>query len=123
MSRGFLTTRADVEFRPGWGIVQVNVPSRHLRVTRQCGGTDEFRRHSSHLAAARTALCLFLCWPIVSWVLQYVWLNKGVNGITGAFAIGIVQSAEDWLIMLLAHPVRGATYLCFLAVLSRLARS
>src|SRR5205823_836202 len=97
VERGLWTARAAVAFDGGFGTVRATVPTRHLGRVRSGGGVDRFHRRQRHVAAARAGFALFLAWPVISWCIQYIWINKGFTGITGAFAIGIVQSAEDWI--------------------------
>lgn len=121
VSTGWITSRAHVQFDGGFGAVHANVPTYRLRLIRPNGGVDRFTTRQRRLAATRAALLLFLAWPIIWWAVQYVWINKGFSGITSGFALSIVQSIGDWIIMLVSNPVKGIIYLGFLWIVGRLA--
>lgn len=124
-TRGVVTattgSRANVTFDGGIGTVSTTVPIRSLRVVRRGGGVDRFATHQSRLNAARAALALFLAWPVISWVIQYVWINKSFSGMIPAFAVGVLQSIGDWITLLVTSPLHTVIYLVFLAILGKLA--
>ncbi|CAI9413189.1 hypothetical protein [Nocardioides sp. T2.26MG-1] len=121
VSTGWITSRADVQFDSGFGTAHANVPTHRLRLIRPNGGVDRFTTRQRRLAAARSALLLFLAWPIIWWAIQYVWINRGFSGITSGFALSIVGSIGDWIIMVISNPVKGIIYLGFLWIVGRLA--
>jgi hypothetical protein len=71
--------------------------------------------------AARLGLALVLLFPILQFVVQYVWVTHSFDGITAAFAMGCVQSLLDMLTGFFEHPVKSLLYFGALAVMSRLA--
>lgn len=121
VANGWFNSTASVRWDGGFGTVSTTVPTRHLRVVRHGGGVDRFVSHQGRLTAARAALALFLIWPVIKWVVEYVWLNKGFSGITGAFALGMVDSIDGWITMLVASPVHAVIYFAFLGLIGRWA--
>jgi hypothetical protein len=118
---GWFSSRAAVTFDGEFGTVRATVPVSKLRVVRRGGGVEAFTSRRGRLMAARAGLMIFVAWPVISFVAQYLWLNHGFSGITRAFALGVIDSFGDYLNMLLTSPVRGALYLGFLGLVGRLA--
>lgn len=118
---GWFNSRATVAFDGGFGTVSVTVPVSKLRVVRRGGGVGPFKARQGRMTAARVALAFFIAWPTISFVAQYAWANHGFSGITGAFAIGVVESFGYYVDMLLTNPIRAAVYLVFLGLVARLA--
>jgi hypothetical protein len=126
-ARGVVTatsgSRALVDFDAGLGTVSASVSQRHLRVVRRGGGIGSFKTNAHRRLIARVALIIFLALPVLQFLAAYAWINRGFDGITVAFAEGVVQSVLDWLNMLLTQPARTAIYIGCLWVVARLARS
>lgn len=124
-TRGVVTattgSRASVTFDGGIGTVSATVSIRKLRVVRRGGGVDRFATRQSRLNAARAALALFLAWPVISWIVQYLWINKSFSGMVPAFAAGVLQSFGDWITLLVTNPFHTVIYLAFLTILGKLA--
>lgn len=121
VANGWFSSTASVRWDGGFGTVSTTVPTRHLQVVRHGGGVNRFVAHQGRLTAARAALALFLMWPVIKWVVEYVWLNKGFSGITGVFALGMVDSIGDWITMLVSSPVHAIIYFTFLGLIGRWA--
>jgi hypothetical protein len=124
-TRGVVTSigsgRAEVRFDTGLGGVSAWVPTRHLSVVRRGGGVAAFNDRITRLSVARAALIVFLSYPVWSFVIMYGWVNKGFDGITVAFALGVVQSIGDWMTMFVSAPVKTIVWVGFLWVLALLA--
>lgn len=121
VSTGWFSSRAEVEFDSGLGTVRATVPAHQLRLVRRNGGLDRFLTRQRRLSAARAALFVFLAWPVAWWCVQYVWQNKGTDGISAAFALGVIDSLGQWLTMFIANPAGTLVYVAFLWALARLA--
>ena len=96
-----------------------------MKVTRPAprSGARRSSGWARRVTAARAALAVFLAWPVLQFVAVYGWRHRGLNGIAGAFAVGLLGSVVDWLRMLIQQPVKTIVYVMFLGALTRLARS
>ena len=118
---GFFSSTVAVTFGGGLSPVDRIVPTHKLRIIRRGAGVERFQLHQSRLAVARAAIALFLCWPVIQWVAQYVWMNRGFDGITAAFAAGVLDSIGSYLAMFITDPIKALIYFGFLGLLGRFA--
>lgn len=114
-------SRVTVDFDAGWGTQRVTVPASACRVLRRGGGTAAFYTANRRRTAARIGLAVVLCFPVIEFVVRYVWTTHGVHGLTGALALGAVQGMLDMLTGFLGHPFRSIVYFAVVSLMSRLA--
>ena len=121
-SVGWWSSDVVVEFASSFGgTVSARAPARHLRVVRRGGGVPEFRRHSSHLGAARLGVAAAFLGPLLWFVISYVVEHRSTDGLAADLAQGFVYGGLDFLTFLLNEPVRALVYLLVTSVAWKVA--
>lgn len=124
-TRGVVTSRTasllEVDFATGYGTTTVTTRASTCTLARRGGGQQSSHSRTRVITTIRLALAAFLLWPLVQFVLSYLWHERTLNGIEAALAVAAVDSLLAWVGAMLAEPGRALAYLGFLAVISKIA--
>lgn len=124
-TKGVVTRRSgsfiDVDFAIGYRKTSVSTPASNCSIDRRAGGLEQFRRRAHVIATIRVALALFILWPFISFVVQYLWQEHTLDGIEASFALAALDSGVVLVGSLIDDPVKTVLYLVFLAVAAKIA--
>jgi len=110
-----------VRFDAGLGLTTARVTASEVAVRRRGGGVAAFESRANTLGVVRLALALFLLWPFIWFGVVYVAQNHTTDGLLPALAIGSVDGAANWLLVVVAHPLQSMVYMAFISVLWKFA--
>ncbi|ADG76384.1 hypothetical protein Cfla_3512 [Cellulomonas flavigena DSM 20109] len=124
-TRGVVVSRdgrwARVRAEDTLGTVEVTVPAHHLRVTARGRGEEAFARSAGLRSAVRVGAFLALAAPVLWFVVQYMWINRGTDGLLVALVLAALDSAAVSLLELVDDPVRAVLAAGLFALTARVA--
>jgi hypothetical protein len=124
-ARGVVTgtagSKLEVEFETGYGTTKTRIAATKCTVIRRHGGRDVFIRRVGFIRTVRLALCLFLSWPLIQFVMMYWWEQRTFDGIVEEFTLASVDSIGDWVLSAINNPVPVLLYAAFILSLSKFA--
>jgi hypothetical protein len=110
-----------VRFDAGWGSHTARVRARDCSLHHRGRGEEAFARRTYTLTVVRMALALFLLWPVVWFVIVYLWQQRTVDGLLSSLAVAVAYGFLDYPAMVIAQPTQSVVYAAFLVVLGRVA--
>lgn len=119
--QGLFSPTICVRFDTGLSSCEVHAPVRHLRIVRRGGGQPGFDSRTGLVHAARAGVILAFALPVLLFVGDYLRVHRSVDGMIGAFAIGVLDSGLQMIGYLISHPVQAVAFLLVSAVLGRFA--
>jgi len=122
-TRGVVTavsgSRVTVDFDSGWGLHTATVSMRNLRRARAGGGVERFRSRARTTTLIRIGLGIALCFPVVLFAVEYLWMFHTLDGIVPAFLTACLDSVGDWVGAAIAHPVHTLVFSVVVGLISR----